>query len=102
MTIIHKLERNVVNRNLHSGRQIRTRAGEGEHMFASGRLVVWSNKESVFYQGQRVESLPILENLYFMSDSVVRIRISEESCTILYILDVFENFRSRPESETRS
>ena len=29
-------------------------------------------------QRQRVESVPILENLYFTSDSVVRIRISEE------------------------
>ena len=28
-------------------RQIRTCAGEGEHVFAAGRLVVWRNKESV-------------------------------------------------------
>ena len=41
--------------------QIRTCAGEGEHVFASGRLVVWRNQ----YQGisidqrQRVESVPI-------------------------------------------
>ena len=33
--------------------QIRTCAGEGEHMFASGRLVVWRNS-----QRQRVESVP--------------------------------------------
>ena len=55
--------------------QIRTCAGEGEHMFASARLVVWRNKESVLANVKESKVCKFSENLYITSDLVVRIRI---------------------------
>ena len=59
--------------------QIRTCAGEGEHVFASGRLLVWRNKESVLASFKESRVCQFLENLYITSDSVVRIRIVTKS-----------------------
>ena len=78
----------MVIRNLHSGRLIRlnfvparyarVQAGRGAHV-RLGEIGCVEEQGSSICQRQRVESVPILENLYFTSDySVVRIRISEE------------------------
>ena len=48
--------------------QIRTCAGEGEHVFASGRLVVWRNKESALANVKESRVCQFLENLYITSD----------------------------------
>ena len=63
-------------------RQIRTCAGEGEHVFASGRLVVWRNKESVLTSVKESRVCQFLGKLYITSDSwelIVRIRIVTKS-----------------------
>ena len=44
-------------------------------MFASARLVVWRNKESVLANVKESKVCKFSENLYITSDLVVRIRI---------------------------
>ena len=68
--------------------QIRTCAGEGEHVFASGRLVVWRNKESVLASVKESRVCQFLKNLYFTSDSVVRIRIVAKSKHALIVMKI--------------
>ena len=49
--------------------QIRKCAGEGEHMIASGRLVVWRRIEGVVFANVKESRVrQLLENLYFASD----------------------------------
>ena len=69
-------------------RQIRTSAGEGEHVFASGRLVVWRNKESVLASFKESRVCQFSENLYITSDSVVRIRIVTKSRHALIVMKI--------------
>ena len=62
--------------------QIRTCAGEGEHVFASGRLVVWRNKESVLTSVKESRVCQFLGKLYITSDSwelIMRILIVTKS-----------------------
>ena len=68
--------------------QIRTSAGEGEHVLASGRLVVWRNKESALANVKESRVCRFSENLCITSDSVVRIRIATKSRHALIVMKI--------------
>ena len=68
--------------------QIRTCAGEREHVFALGTLLVWRNKELVFANFKESTVCQFLENLYITSDSVVRIRIVAKSKHALIVMKI--------------